>query len=99
MNEKNILEVNDGNEIVLRNTYLNLRIPMAEIITAMRILKRKTGAGSITTAIELMFFTALPEEEMESVSLLITLIRCIKDGSAAPPLDIDKLYATIALPP
>jgi len=96
-----LLNMESCKEIIVRNTYLNLKIPMSEIITAMKILKERTRARSISTAIELMFFAQapLPGNEMESVSLLITLLRCIKDGSVVPPLDIEKLYATIALPP
>ena len=86
-------------EIVVRNTYVNLKLRLSEIIEAIRIVKERTRANNISTAIELSFHIGFPREEMEKVSVLITLIRCIKDGCVAPPVDMDKLYASIALPP
>lgn len=92
--------IEEREEICIRNTYLNLRVPMSEILTAVRNLRQRTGAKALGTAIELTFFAAdLPADEMESISLLITLIRCIKDGSVTPPFDIEKLYAAVSMPP
>ena len=81
----------------MSNTYLNLKVRLSEIIKAVRIVKERTGAKNISTAIELVFFAGLPQDEMESVSLLVTLIRCIKDGSVAPPVDMEELYESIAV--
>jgi hypothetical protein len=86
-------------EITVRNAYLNLKVPIADIVNAVETLKRRTRANTITTAIELTFFASPPDDERERIGLLITIIRCIKDGSVAPPFDIDKLYDSIALPP
>ena len=86
-------------EITVRNAYLNLRVPIADIVNAVETLKRRTRANTITSAIEFTFFAAIPDDERDRVGLLITIIRCIKDGSVAPPFDIDRLYDSIALPP
>jgi hypothetical protein len=97
--ETKIPGVDGDEEITVHNTYLNLKVRVSEIVNAVEILKRRTRANNISTAIELTFFASLPTDEMESVGLLITIIRCVKDGSVAPPFDIEKLYNSIALPP
>jgi hypothetical protein len=86
-------------EILVRNTYVNLRVRLSEIMEVVRIIKERTRAANISTAIELVFHAGLPRDEMERVSVLVTLVRCIKDGSVAPPVNMDELYESIAIPP
>lgn len=86
-------------EIVLDNPWLHTKHRMEDIRSAVEMIKQRTKANNLTTAIELAHFAELPDEEWRQVGLLVTIVRCLKDGGVKPPFDIDELYASIALPP
>ena len=99
--DANIADMDGSEEIIIHNAYIYRRVPVSEVLGLIEMLKRRTRckASTITTAMELVRFAMLPEDEKEKVCLLNNIIRCLKDGSVTPPFDIEELYASIALPP
>jgi hypothetical protein len=83
----------------VHNAYLNLRLRVSDVVDTLRIVHRKTGARNITTGMDLIFFKDLHTDELESLSILVTLLRCIRDGTVAPAVDIEELYSIIARAP
>lgn len=87
-------------EVKVRNSYVNMRLNMKDIIAALTAFKQRTGAATAASAIELSHFdyATLTSEEKEWLGMLVTLTRCMKDGNVDPDFNIQELYGVLPLP-
>ncbi len=87
--------LDENEEINIRNSYLSLRVKLSDVLSALSEIKRQTKAKTLNTAIEMMYFCSPSKEKLSSLGLIITIQRCSRDGNVIPMVSLAELYQAI----
>lgn len=88
-------DIDENTEINIQNSYLSLRVKVADIISALKEIKKHTKTRNLSSAVEMMYFCAPSKDKLATLGLIITIQRCARDGNVNPMVSLSELYEKI----